>query len=254
MPRHIPDDTSWLDTFEARADGPILVAQDDRVVVMDKPSGWLVHRGLGRAPVVLVDVVKEITGDARAFPVHRLDRGTSGLVLFARDSDVARALSAQFERGEVRKGYLALVRGEAPEERAIDHPIPRRLGGPRVPARTRVSRRLAVELAPRAVSLVEAWPETGRRHQIRRHLKHIDHPLIGDSTYGKGALNRLFGRRWGLRRLALHAAVLRFTDPGSGQRRTFRSPLPPDLAEPLRAMGFPDDALAPPAFPEQDPG
>ena len=94
-------------------------------------------------------------------------------------------------------------------------------------------------------SLVEASPRTGRLHQIRRHLKHLGHPLVGDVNYGKGDINRLFRERFGLRRLALHAAALSFAHPFGEERITITAPLPADLAEPLLAMGFPAEVLSP---------
>ena len=91
-------------------------------------------------------------------------------------------------------------------------------------------------------SVVEARPATGRLHQIRRHLKHITHPIVGDVNYGKGDINRLFRERFGLRRLALHAAELRFVDPFGGGERVIRAGLPEDLARPFGEMGIPEEA------------
>ena len=207
--------------------------RDERLVVVDKPSGLLVHRGWAREPVVAMSLVRDLVGRF-VYPVHRLDRGASGALLMALDAETAAALSALFEAGAVGKRYLALVRGVAPEAGRIDHPIPRREDGPRVPAVT-VFRRLAV---CDGYSVVEAAPETGRLHQVRRHLKHIAHPIIGDATYGKGAHNRLLRERFGLARLALHASCLRFVHPWTGAEICARAPLPADLAGPLARMGL----------------
>jgi len=101
-------------------------------------------------------------------------------------------------------------------------------------------------------SLVEARPETGRFHQIRRHLKHLSHPIVGDVNYGKGDLNRLFRTRYGLHRLALHAHLLAFDHPATGRRLVVRAPLPADFAAALAALGLPvavDDEGAPKATP-----
>jgi tRNA pseudouridine65 synthase len=171
------------------------------------------------------------------WPLHRLDRGTSGVVLFALDADAARSRSAEFERNEVGKRYLALVRGHAPEQLLIDYALRRvdasgsgYTSDERQAAHTQIRRLACFE----RYSLVEATPLTGRTHQIRRHLKHIAHPIIGDVRYGKGAHNRMFRERFGLHRLALHAVELRL--PGL----TIHAALPPDLADPLAAMGLLD--------------
>ena len=143
-------------------------------------------------------------------------------------------MQERFAAGEVEKRYLALVRGIPPEEGVIDHPVPRAPGGPRVPAVTRFRRLATFE----RYALVEARPSTGRWHQIRRHFKHLSHPLIGDVRYGKGEHNRLFRERFGLHRLALHALELAFEHPHTGERLRIVAPVPEDLAGPLRAMGM----------------
>jgi tRNA pseudouridine65 synthase len=212
--------------------------RDEWLLALAKPSGMPVHRGWARDAVALVDAAREISGVAAAHLAHRLDRGTSGVVLFALDRETARALGALFEAGAVAKRYLALVRGTAPERAIVDHPIPRVEGGSRVPAVTEIRRLAVVEVEPRALSLVEARPRTGRLHQVRRHLKHVGCPVIGDANYGKGALNREVADRYGLRRLALHAASIAFDHPATGARIEIAAPLPDDLAIPLAAMGF----------------
>jgi tRNA pseudouridine65 synthase len=213
-----------------------LLLVDDVLAVCDKPSGMLVHNGWARAPVVAVGEARRLVGRF-VHPVHRLDRGASGVLVFALDKETAAALHAMFEDGRVDKRYLALVRGVAPDEGVIDHPIPRREDGPRVPAVTSF-RRIAVSTSER-LSLVEARPRTGRLHQVRRHLKHIGHPIIGDANYGKGELNRDLAARHGLARLALHAASVELDHPATGARLRVEAPLPEDLRGPLVRMGFP---------------
>jgi len=176
------------------------------------------------------------------YPVHRLDRGTSGALLFTLSSEVARALQESFMAGRVEKRYLALVRGITPEEGIIDSPVPRSpkstraAQGERVPATTEFRRLGTFE----RYSLVEAIPKTGRPHQIRRHLKHITHPLVGDVRYGKGEHNRLFRERFGLHRLALHAWRLTLPHPVSGEPLVITAPLPEDLRGPFGEMGLVD--------------
>ena len=204
---------------EAPGPGLNVLYQDDVLLAVNKPSGLLVHRGWGRDETVLVDQVREALGVPVVHPLHRLDRQTSGVVLFALNPDVAARMGDAFESGAVEKRYLALVRGVAPDQGRIDHPLPRREGGPRVPAVTEFRRLAEAATEPRHVSVVEAIPRTGRLHQVRRHLKHIDHHVIGDANYGKGAVNRALAERYGLGRMALHAARLTFRAPGDGGRR-----------------------------------
>jgi tRNA pseudouridine65 synthase len=213
-----------------------LLYRDDSLAAIGKPSGIAVHRGWSRERIVALTVVRDLLG-RMVFPVHRLDRATSGVLVFALDSGTARRLQEQFVAGTVRKRYLALVRGIPPEEGVIDHPVPRSLrspGGPRVPAVTEFRRLATFE----RYALLEVWPRTGRLHQIRRHLKHLSHPLIGDVRYGKGEHNRLFRERFGLHRLALHALEIAFEHPSTGHPLRIFAPVPDDLAGPLRALGM----------------
>jgi tRNA pseudouridine65 synthase len=211
---------------------PILY-QDAHLIAVDKPAGLAVHRGAARDPTFALQIVRNQTGQ-HVHAVHRLDRATSGVLLFALDVETARRMQERFAAGAVEKRYLALVRGIPPEEGVIDHPIPRDEGGPRVPAVT-AFRRLAVF---ERYALIEARPRTGRRHQIRRHFKHLSHPVIGDVRYGKGEHNRLFRERFGLCRLALHALEAGFEHPATGEALRVTAPVPEDLAVPLRAMGI----------------
>jgi tRNA pseudouridine65 synthase len=215
-----------------RPDLPLLF-RDDLLVVVGKPSGLAVHRGLSREKVVVLQTLRDLLGQ-RVYPVHRLDRATSGALLLALDAGTARRLQEQFESGGVEKRYLALVRGIPPEEGVIDHPVPRGPGGARVDAVTEFRRLATFE----RYALVEARPRTGRFHQIRRHFKHLSHPLIGDVRYGKGEHNRLFRERFGLHRLALHALELAFEHPGTREGLRIVAPIPEDLAGPLQAMGM----------------
>ena len=228
-----------------------ILYQDDVLLAVNKPSGLLVHRGWGRDATAMVDLVREALGVPVVHPLHRLDRQTSGVVLFALHAEIAAKISSAFEDGTVEKRYLALVRGVAPDEGRIEQPIPRRENGPRVPALTEFRRVAQAPTQPRYVSLVEAIPRTGRLHQVRRHLKHIDHPVIGDANYGKGAINRAMAARYGLSRMALHAASLTLRHPVSGADLTVRAPLPPDLRTPLARMGF-DGHLSDAALGERD--
>ncbi len=211
---------------------PILY-RDAFLLAVNKPSGLAVHRGAARDRIVALQIVRDLAG-RQVHAVHRLDRATSGALLFAFDAATTRRLQEKFAAGEVEKRYLALVRGIPPQQGIIDHPVPRAPGGPRIPAVTEFRRLATFE----GYALVEARPRTGRLHQIRRHFKHLSHPLIGDVRYGKGEHNRLFRERFGFHRLALHAVELAFDHPETGERVRIVAPVPEDLAGPLRAMGL----------------
>ncbi len=218
-----------------------LLFVDSVIVVANKPSGLLVHRGWDNDDDVALFRVRDAVGQ-HVHPIHRLDRGTSGVLLFARTREAAAHLSKAFEEGRVEKRYLALVRGTPPEAGVIDHAIPGKEGGPRVPAVTRF-RRIARSPVDRC-SLVVATPETGRLHQVRRHLRHIDHPLVGDVTHGSGEINRHYRATYDLRRLALHASLLAFEHPLTGSRVEVSAPVPPDLGAALARLGLPCGVVA----------
>lgn len=207
---------------------------DPRLFVVHKPAGLLVHRSALDAHEndTALQRAEQQTGQ-RLWPAHRLDKGTSGVLVFARDADAARLLGAAFESGDVAKRYLALVRGWPGEHGRIDHPLSR---DPERPSAGQPTREAATRLACLArhewpftvdgrhaasrYALLQLWPETGRRHQIRRHCKHIGHPLVGDSTHGKGAHNRAVAAHLGLARLWLHAVELTLQHPDDARLLT----------------------------------
>ena len=200
----------------------MIVHRDDRCVIVDKPSGVATHRGWADDDDPLLQQVRDLVG-TWVYPVHRLDRGASGLVLFALDREAAAAFSRAWPDADKR--YLAITRGHPPEHAVIDHAIPKAPGEERVPAVTEIWRRDTFG----RYALVEARPRTGRLHQIRRHLKHISCPLIGDVRYGKGEHNRIFRAEHALCRLALHCTGLVVAHPDGGPLAV-TSPLAGDLA------------------------
>jgi tRNA pseudouridine65 synthase len=232
-----PDFASRASPFDPDRKGALEVLYaDEALVVVNKPSGLLVHRGLGRDRVVAMTLVRNMLHQ-HVYPVHRLDRGTSGALAFTRDKATAAQLQRDFAEGRVQKVYLALVRGVPAEAGVIDHPVPSDESKARVPAVTEFRRLFTFE----RYSLVEARPLTGRFHQIRRHLKHAGHPIVGDVNYGRGEINREFRARFGLFRIALHALSLRMPHPVTRADLKVVAPLPADLAMPLQAMGIPGD-------------
>jgi tRNA pseudouridine65 synthase len=204
-----------------------ILHRDERCVAVDKPSGVATHRGWADDDDALLQRVRDAV-DAYVYPIHRLDRGASGIALFALDRDAARALSDAWSDADKR--YLAITRGHPPEHLVIDHAIPKAPGEPRVAAVTEIWRRDTFG----RYALVEARPRTGRLHQIRRHLKHVACPLIGDVRYGKGEHNRLFRERFALHRLALHCTSLRVPHPDGGTL-AIDCALAPDLAAAIDA-------------------
>lgn len=216
------------------ADAIEILYRDDTLVAVNKPSGLAVHRGWARDSTYALTQVRDRLGQW-VYPVHRLDRPTSGVLAFALDREAARGLQSQFESSRVEKRYLALVRGIPPEAGVIDHPVKTTLRGKdRVPAVTEY-RRLGTF---GRYALIEACPRTGRLHQIRRHFKHLSHPLIGDVRYGKGEHNRYFRERFGLHRLALHSLETHLEHPANGRRLRLIAEVPRDLTGPLKAMGL----------------
>jgi tRNA pseudouridine65 synthase len=214
---------------------PLILYRSPALVAVNKPSGLAVHRGHSHDRVHALELVRDAV-KTYVYPVHRLDRATSGVLVFALNEDAARALGTAFALGAVEKRYLALVRGNPPDSIVIDHPLSQDDGKPARAAET--------ELFTRArygrYALVEAVPKTGRTHQIRRHLKHLACPIIGDVRYGKGEHNRFFRTQFALHRLALHATSLTLTDPATNASVTIRAPLPEDLERTLLtlARGF----------------
>jgi 23S rRNA pseudouridine1911/1915/1917 synthase len=221
-----------------------VVYEDAQLLVIDKPAGLVVHPGAGRSSGTLVNAllhhVKDLSGVGgvlRPGIVHRLDRGTSGLMVVAKNDAAHRALAAQFASRSVEKEYLALVLG-VPKRKAAEialpigrDPVHRRRMSVRAPRGREARSRYELVESLRGAALLRVRIFTGRTHQVRVHLASIGHPIAGDATYG--------GRRVplpGLVRPALHAARLAFTHPGTGERLEFTSPLPGDLQAVLEGL------------------
>ncbi len=220
-----------------------ILYQDDHFIAVNKPAGLLVHRSkIDRHETrFAMQTVRDQVG-RHVFPVHRLDKPTSGVLVFGFSSEAARRLAEVFAQRAVVKTYLAVVRGYVDAQGVIDYPLKEpfdkktdarvRRDKPAQPALT-AYRRLAQVEVPYAVgryptsrySLVEARPETGRMHQIRRHFKHIFHPVIGDGKHGEGRHNRFFSTRYGCSRLLLAATEVSLNHPYSEAALTIVAPL-----------------------------
>ncbi|VEG12973.1 tRNA pseudouridine(65) synthase TruC [Moraxella cuniculi] len=220
-----------------------IIYQDEYLVVVNKPAGMLVHRSWldkNERHVVMQQLRNQL--GCHVYPVHRLDRPTSGALLFALSSQVARQLAELFELHQVEKSYLAVVRGVIDSGR-IDYPLKPRLdkiadkfSNPDKPAEAAITdyQVLATteqpfvsckRFATSRYSLVALTPITGRKHQLRRHMKHIFHPIVGDTTYGDKVQNRAIAAHVGVRRLMLHAYRLAFVHPVTGRHLSVIAPL-----------------------------
>ncbi len=200
-----------------------VIYQDDYLVAINKPHGLLVHRSK-YADEAKVFAVQELRNqlDRHVFPCHRLDRKTSGVLLFALDGQTNSAMQQQFAESKVIKTYLAIVRGHTPQQGKIDYPLINDQGKEQdaitnftTLAQSEVEVALG-KFPTSRYSLVKAHPETGRMHQIRKHFAHIFHPIIGDRPHGCNKQNKLFKEHWNMTTMMLHASTLKFMHPITG--------------------------------------
>ncbi len=225
-----------------------ILYQDDALIAVNKPANLAVHRSkfVGPADEFLIDLLREqIGGNVQL--AHRLDRATSGVLLVARNKEVAAALGAQFMARTVHKQYLVVVRGwPEPAEGLVDYPLPgSRDPGPRREARTRYQCLATIEVPieldrypQQRYALLLAEPESGRFRQIRKHLAHIHHPVIGDCQHGRGDHNRLYKQHFGCNRMLLHAWRTSFAHPLSGEPMTIEAPLDQAYSRLLERFGW----------------
>ncbi len=233
-----------------------ILYHDQDLVAVHKPAGIPVHRSQlcrGDKHYVLQMVRNQI--GQRLYPVHRLDKPVSGLLVFALSHEMAQRLSAGFRARQVHKSYVAVVRGYTEPSGHIDYPLnpdvsSRKPAQARKPALTFYQRLAEVELpfaigryASSRYCLVRVSPITGRGHQIRRHFKHIHHPVIGDSTYGDGKHNRFFRDYFGCRRLLLFSMGLLLDHPRTGDALRLIAPLDESFSMLIRQMGWTTELL-----------
>jgi tRNA pseudouridine65 synthase len=232
----------------------VLLHRDDRLVAVDKPAGMVVHRSeqCPEGEPVLQRLRDQI--GRRVWPLHRLDRATSGVLLFALDADAARHLSQQFERHEIDKRYHAIVRGWTQPSGTVHWPLREHPDAPLLHAISSYRRHATLELpiplgahATVRYALVEARPHTGRMHQLRRHFAHLRHPIVGDVRHGDGKHNRIF-RALGLPGMLLRAVTLTVRTIDD-RELTISAPPSGAIADVLAQLPWvADQAVAPPSI------
>lgn len=233
-----------------------ILYRDEHFVAINKPSGLLVHKSMiDRHEIYYaMKMLRDQIGQW-VYPVHRLDKPTSGVLLFALDKESARLLSVAFREKEIEKTYIAVVRGYTPESGVIEHPLKEKLDKisdkdadkdkAAQEALTHYKTKATVEINAAVgryektrYSLVELLPKTGRKHQLRRHLKHINHHILGDTKYGRGEHNTFIRECYGVYRLLLHASSLSFTHPYSGVEIVLSADLDDTFKELFKAFGW----------------
>lgn len=225
-----------------------ILFEDEYLVLIDKPAGLLVHRtrqAFGEDENALITLRDQI--GSWVSPVHRLDRATSGILLFAKNEEILPVLKAQFMDRTVEKSYLTIVRGiPAIRENLIDHPLTSERSNKLQEAQTRYRLLSESEIPFNSTgryptsrySLLEVDLLTGRTHQIRRHLAHIRHYIIGDKKHGDNKQNIFFEKQFGLNNLLLHAWKLSLTHPVSGEKIALSCPPPAHFQKIMKDLGW----------------
>ncbi|RFZ94588.1 pseudouridylate synthase [Mucilaginibacter conchicola] len=225
-----------------------IIYRDEHLIAINKPHGLLVHRSSIAADVseFAIQILRDQIGQ-KVNPAHRIDRKTAGVLLFALDKETEIAMQRAFMENLVKKKYLAIVRGFTPDEETIDYAL-RKENGTLQDALTRYRtlKRAELDVAlgkhpTSRYSLVLAEPETGRMHQLRKHLAHVFHPIIGDRTHGCNKQNKMFKEKWEMETMLLHAKELRFIHPVSKEDVVISAQLQPEFKEVMQLMGWTND-------------
>jgi len=222
-----------------------IIFRDEHLIAINKPHDLLVHRSPIAADVEVfaLQLLRDQVGQ-KVYPVHRIDRKTAGMLVFAFDKAVEIEMQKQFADNLVSKKYFAILRGHTPDTGEIDYPL-RKENGAFQEAFTSYHTLKRTELdvpfgkhATSRYSLIEATPKTGRMHQLRKHFAHIFHPIIGDRTHGCNKQNKLFKEKWDMTTMLLHASQLTFDHPVSGRAITIEAPLQPEFIRVMELMGW----------------
>ena len=222
-----------------------ILFSDEHLVAINKPHGLLVHRSniAADADEFAIQLLRDQIGQ-KVNPVHRIDRKTGGILLFALDKTTEIAMQQQFMESKLRKKYRAIVRGHTPDKEDIDYPL-RKENGTLQDAFTTYNTLQRAEIDvpfgghdTSRYSLVEVIPATGRMHQIRKHLSHVFHPIIGDRTHGCNKQNKLFKEKWAMTTMLLHASFLSFEHPATGKTVTIEAPLQDEFVRVMNLMNW----------------
>ena len=222
-----------------------ILHQDEHIVAINKPNGLLVHR-TSIATNTDTFAVQELRNqlNQHVYPIHRLDRKTSGVLLFALKSELVAPLQAQFAESKVSKTYLAILRGWTDDEGIIDYPLTNDSGKTQEAVtsyktleRTEITIPFGKHQTSR-YSLVEAIPKTGRMHQLRKHFAHILHPIIGDRPHGCNKQNKLFLEKWQMNTMLLHALALEFIHPVTMENKQLSAEINTEFVRMLQALQF----------------
>ena len=225
-----------------------IIYQDEHLIAINKPHGLLVHRSFiaNDAKEFALQMLRDQV-NRRVSPVHRLDRKTSGLLLFAFDKEVEVALHKQFQETAIRKKYMAILRGYAPDSMDIDYPLVKENGAIQDAFTSFVTVKRAELDVPLGkhptsrYSLVEATPTTGRMHQLRKHFAHICYPIIGDRKHGCNKQNRFFKEQWDMTTMLLHASELDLIHPFTGEQLNLKAGYHPEFSRMMTLMGWNDN-------------
>ena len=228
-----------------------IIYRDNHLIGINKPNGLLVHRSsiANDAEEFALQMLRDQI-DEKVYPIHRLDRKTSGCLLFALDEDTHKLMQGAFANGEISKTYLAIVRGYTDQSGTIDYPLKNDKGK----IQEAVTEYITLDNAEINVpfgkhdtsrySLVKVHPKTGRMHQIRKHFAHILHPIIGDRPHGCNKQNKLFKEKWLMTTMLLHACQLEFTHPCSGKKISLTSELPREFKRMMNLMSWDSGKLS----------
>lgn len=197
-----------------------IIYRDENLIAINKPHGLLVHRStyVGQADAFAIQLLRDQIGQ-RVYPCHRIDRKTGGALLFALNKEINTIIQSQFAANEVAKKYIAVVRGYTEDSGIIDYPLKNEKGKVQSAVTEYITlNRVELDLPfgnfnTSRYSLVEIYPKTGRIHQIRKHLAHIFHPIIGDRPHGCNKQNKLFKEKFNMATMLLHARELKFINP-----------------------------------------
>lgn len=253
---------SQEDDSEEQAPEIEILYEDEHLVAIHKPAGLLVHRSYlaRRERFFAMQLTRDLVG-CHVFPVHRLDRPTSGVLLFAKSSEVANALCEQFASHTIEKQYLALVRGNMHESGILDYALKVELdelgdknADPNKAAQEAVTAYeplLNTEIpypsgrySTSRFALVRLSPKTGRKHQLRRHMAHLRHPIVGDTTHGDGKQNAFFREHFSINRLWLIAKKLTFTHPITQTRLSIETELESEWETVFAELGWDEATLS----------